>query len=129
MLGVFVILGVGGIALLTGRRQAEERPSPDPDQAPDEPLAPAFVRRAAAGPLEGAADRGRRGRATWEVYSSLENEPLGSSDELPPEGAMSPARDLADHGELGAKAPPGPIDARGDPDSAEPIGRDPFEDR
>ena len=92
-------------------------------------------RAAAAGALEGAADRGRRGRATWEVYSSLENEPLGSSDELPPEGAMSPARDLADHGELGeldelgAKAPPGPIDARDDPDSAEPIGRDPFEDR
>src|SRR6266516_3275885 len=27
VLGLFVILGVGGIALLTGRRQAEERPS------------------------------------------------------------------------------------------------------
>jgi len=86
LLGLLVILGVGGIALLTGRRQAAERPAPEPGGAPDEPPAPAFVRRAApVGAAEGAADSGRpRQRAAWEVYSSLENRPLGSVDELLP---------------------------------------------
>src|SRR5207245_2517905 len=45
LLGLFVILGVGGIALLTGRRQAEERPVPEPGGSLDEPPDPAFVRR------------------------------------------------------------------------------------
>ena len=92
LLGLFVILGVGGIALLTGRRQAEERPVPE-DGSPDEPPAPAFVRRAAAvGAAEGAADAGRpRQRAAWEVYSSLENQPLGSVDELLPEESAAGA--------------------------------------
>ena len=40
LLGLFVILGVGGIALLTGRRQAEERPVPEPDGSPGEPPDP-----------------------------------------------------------------------------------------
>jgi len=101
LLGLFVILGVGGIALLTGRRQAEERPLPEPGPSADEPPAPAFVRRAAAvGTAEGAADAGRpRPRAAWEVSSSLENQPLGSVDGLLPE--ESPAGTF----EAGAAAP------------------------
>ena len=93
LLGLFVILGVGGIALLTGRRQAEERPVPEPDGSPDEPPDPAFVRRAAAvGAAEGSAEAVRpRTRAAWEVYSSLENQPLGSVDELLPEDSTPAA--------------------------------------
>jgi hypothetical protein len=88
LLGLFVILGVGGIALLTGRRQAEERPSPEPGATPGEPPAPAFVRRAAAAGAAGGAAAASRPRATWEIYSSLENEPLGSvKDDLPDESA------------------------------------------
>src|SRR5947208_1733091 len=85
VLGLFVILGVGGIALLTGRRQAEERPSPESHGPPDAPPSPAFVRRAAATGAAGADTARSRPRAAWEAYSSLENQPLGSVDELPPE--------------------------------------------
>lgn len=87
LLGLLVILGVGAIALLTGRRQAEERPSPDAaGGVSDEPPAPEFVRRAAgAGAAEGAVEAARgRPRAAWEVYTSLENEPLGSVNEYLP---------------------------------------------
>src|SRR5207237_4285521 len=54
---------------------------------------PAFVRRAAAvGAAEGSAEPGRpRPRAAWEVYSSLENQPLGSVDELLPEDSAAGA--------------------------------------
>lgn len=84
---MLVILGVGGIALLTGRRQAEERPSTSPGEAPGQAPSPEFVRRAAAvGVAEGAVDAAQtRPRAAWEVYSSLENQPLGTVNELMPD--------------------------------------------
>ena len=119
LLGLFVILGVGGIALLTGRRQAEERPMPPPDGSPNEPPDPAFVRRAAAvGGAEGTADAGRpRQRAAWEVYSSLENQPLGTVDEVLPEesaaGAFEAAAASPTDSELGSEAAPA-ADADGD---------------
>ena len=112
LLGLFVILGVGGIALLTGRRQAEERPVPEPDGSPGEPPDPAFVRRAAAvGTAEGSAEAGRaRPRAAWEVYSSLENQPLGSVDELLPEDSAATAFEAgaapATASELGPESAP-----------------------
>ncbi|TMB53311.1 MAG: hypothetical protein E6J50_00690 [Chloroflexi bacterium] len=90
VLGLFVILGVGGIALLTGRRQAEERPSAESGGLPDAPLAPEFVRRAVAAGATGAAASGSRPRAAWEVSTSLENEPLGSLDEGPSDGGREP---------------------------------------
>jgi hypothetical protein len=119
LLGLFVILGVGGIALLTGRRQAEERPMPPPDGSPNEPPDPAFVRRAAAvGAAEGTADAGRpRQRAAWEVYSSLENQPLGTVDEMLPEesaaGAFEAGPAPATDPELESEAAPA-ADASGD---------------
>lgn len=100
-------MGVGGIALLTGRRQAEERPTPDAGGAPGEPPSPEFVRRAAAvGAAEGAADAAQaRPRAAWEVYSSLENQPLGTVNELMPDQPRPwPTGDAAD---LGTDASPG----------------------
>jgi hypothetical protein len=118
LLGLFVILGVGGIALLTGRRQAEERPVPEPDGSPNEPPDPAFVRRAAAvGAAEGTADAGRpRQRAAWEVYSSLENQPLGTVDEMLPEesaaGAIEASTASPTDSELESEAAPA-ADARG----------------
>jgi hypothetical protein len=118
LLGLFVILGVGGIALLTGRRQAEERPMPSPDGSPDEPPDPAFVRRAAAvGAAEGTGDAGRpRQRAAWEVYSSLDNQPLGTVDEMLPEesaaGAIEASTASPTDSELESEAAPA-ADARG----------------
>ncbi len=112
LLGLFVILGVGGIALLTGRRQAEERPVPEPGGSLDEPPDPAFVRRAAAvGAAEGSAEAVRpRTRAAWELYSSLENQPVGSVDELLPEDSTAAAFEagaaLATASELGREGAP-----------------------
>jgi hypothetical protein len=85
VLGLLVILAVGAIALLTGNEQAEERPSPAID-APDrtiDPPAPAFVWRAATNAARTGGIAARPGRrAAWEVSSSLENEPLGTVNEL-----------------------------------------------
>ncbi len=58
LLGLFVIAGVAGIAILTSRRRAEEQP---PAAAPPPPA---------------------RKRASWEVYSALEDEPIGTVDDL-----------------------------------------------
>ena len=92
---------------------------PPPDGSPNEPPDPAFVRRAAAvGGAEGTADAGRpRQRAAWEVYSSLENQPLGTVDEVLPEesaaGAFEAAAASPTDSELGSEAAPA-ADADGD---------------
>jgi hypothetical protein len=85
LLGLFVIGGVAGIAILTARRRGEEEPA-----AALAPAATAFV--ATPGESETAAFRQRaqsaapqpaaRRRASWEVYSALEDEPIGTVDEL-----------------------------------------------
>jgi hypothetical protein len=127
ILGLLVIIGVGGIALLTGRREAEERPTPDPDGPPGEPPAPAFVRGATtAGAADGGVDADRpRPRAAWEVYASLENRPLGSADELlpdasPKEGIAAGAgsADAGGEGDAHDAAP------EGDAELDEPEGRE-----
>jgi len=108
VLGLLVILGVGGIALLTGRREAEERPSPEPTD-PSELPPPGFVRRATtAGAAEAAGEPGPpRARATWELYSSLENQPLGSVDEPLPDEPMMAGGETEERDDL-----PEPSEAR-----------------
>ena len=122
LLGLLVILGVGGIALLTGRRQAEERPTPDPGGA-DQPPSPEFVRRAAAvGVAEGAGNAAQtRPRAAWEVYSSLENQPLGTVDELLPEGS-TPGSVGAEDAEANAAEADGSVDPTGGDEPGAPAG-------
>jgi hypothetical protein len=107
VLGLFVILGVGGIALLTGRREAEERPSPAPGGLPPEnPPDPDFVRRAASvGAADGEAKPARaRPRAAWEMDSALDNQPLGTANGS---AAEEPREDLAS-GATDQAAMPGP---------------------
>ncbi len=85
LLGVFVLGGVGGIAVLSARRREEEPIVGAP------PAAPAFV---AAQPVvaprrllepdapPAPAGAGQRQRQSWEVYSALEDEPIGTVDRL-----------------------------------------------
>jgi hypothetical protein len=84
LLGLFVIAGIAGIAILTARRRGPKEPPPSPATsttafvaARREPEVRAFQERTLAAP-----PTPERKRATWEVYSALENEPIGSVDDL-----------------------------------------------
>jgi hypothetical protein len=96
VLGLFVILGVGGIALLGERRMAEERPvSAGSDALPHggEPMAPTqpeppparaspseFAARVNARPGENNA--AARPRRAWEAAAALDDEPIGTVDQI-----------------------------------------------
>jgi hypothetical protein len=117
LLGLLVIMGVGGIALLAGRRTAEEEPMfvaaeagahgdasaplADQDAEPtgDEAggasaaaTAPGIDAAAFAARVNERADGGPRGdpgsgsgtrtRRAWEVYSGLDDQPIGTVDQV-----------------------------------------------
>lgn len=84
LLGLFVIAGIAGIAILTARRRRPDEPTPSPTPATTafvaarrDPEVRAFQERTLAPPPPT-----ERKRASWEVYSALENEPIGSVDDL-----------------------------------------------
>jgi hypothetical protein len=99
LLGLFVIGGVAGIAILTARRRAEDEPAPAAAPsattfvaARGTPDTTAFRQRATMAPPPPA----ERKRAGWEVYSALEDEPIGTVDDLAPDapshGPAEPGR-------------------------------------
>jgi hypothetical protein len=90
LLGVLVVAGVGGIALLAGRRRAEEEPA-GPALAPeatspspvvtDEAATAAFAAR--VNPPPSTPEPAPR-PASWEAYADINDRPIGTVDELPP---------------------------------------------
>jgi hypothetical protein len=108
LLGLFVILGVGGIALLGGRRRAEEQPTelaadgtgaayagadaaaaayPTASYEPVSTDPSAFAARVNArtdepAPEDPLAVGGPRARTAWEAYIGLEDEPIGTVDRV-----------------------------------------------
>jgi hypothetical protein len=96
VLGLFVILGVGGIALLGERRMAEERPAwvePDAISAGGEAMAATQQepQRPPASPSEFAArvnarpgedNSPARPRRAWEASAALDDEPIGTVDHI-----------------------------------------------
>ncbi len=94
LLGLFVIAGVAGIAILTARRREDEQPASTPGAsaaafAASPAPAESTLRGRGVAPPTTAAGRSPgspapRRRASWEVYSALEDEPIGSVDQLLP---------------------------------------------
>ena len=97
LLGVLVIVGVGGIALLAGRRRAEEEPAdgrpltPGPasvSAAPapvlvDEQATAAFTARLASAEPP-SAEPPQQPPGAWDAYADIDDRPIGTVDELPP---------------------------------------------
>jgi hypothetical protein len=89
LLGVLVVAGVGGIALLAGRRRAEEEPAspvPAPEATSPSPVvadeaAAAFAAR--VNPPPSTPEPAPR-PASWEAYADINDRPIGTVDELPP---------------------------------------------
>ena len=93
LLGVFVLVGVGGIAVLSARRRDEEpvggAPSPVAAFAAAQPVAaPRRLLEPDAPP--GPGGQGQRQRRAWEVYSALEDEPIGTVDRLMSDPGATP---------------------------------------
>jgi len=93
LLGVFVLVGVGGIAVLSARRRDEEpvggAPSPVAAFAAAQPVAaPRRLLEPDAPP--GPGGPGQRQRRAWEVYSALEDEPIGTVDRLMSDPGATP---------------------------------------
>ena len=106
LLGVLVIVGVGGIALLAGRRRAEEeppdgppvalvpaRPGPvSPGSGTPAPVTPApvitkaeaaaFAARVAPPPP--AAEPPTQPKGAWDAFGDIDDRPIGTVDRLPP---------------------------------------------
>ena len=93
LLGVLVITGVGGIALLAGRRRAEEQPADGPSFTPtsassspapvvDDEAAATFAARVAPPPP--VAEPPSQPPGAWDAYADIDDRPLGTVDELPP---------------------------------------------